>query len=186
MRARQFISAGVCTFLAMLLGGCAGTGRSLESNAGAGRWVVKTIGDDKVIFGNPQIAVVGNEFVVTGTLTRTPGYKGEIDGRVAVIFLSTQGEFLNQIILTLDRQEVPAAGSAGYSLQYGWIPPTGSTVVIELAGDRATPLATSSGPVVNPNTVSQSDFTRTPIAPSRSYQTPQNAQPRPGARGSRR
>ncbi len=109
--------------------GCAST-RTVDL-AAAGRVRVADGGSAMLDVGPPQVLSVGNDLVVSGTVTRRPGFDGPVPGRLLVTVLSADGQsVLEQVPTGWDPPHVPVDGDrrASYRLRYGYLPPDGSTV----------------------------------------------------------
>jgi len=78
----------------------------------------------------PSVHRDGNVLVVSGTVIRKPGVDGPIPEPLQILFLSKNGEVLDELCLTWEPSEIPIAGNrqSTYEVRYAWLPPDGTIV----------------------------------------------------------
>ncbi len=120
--------AAFCFALAVTVG-CSTT-RTADLSA-SGRVRATDLGSDVLDVTPPVVTAVGNDMVVTGTVTRRPGFDGPVPGRLVVTVLGPDGQTELQSIPTgWDPPHIPTTGDrrATYRVRYGYLPPDGSIV----------------------------------------------------------
>jgi hypothetical protein len=85
----------------------------------------------------PSSQLAGDVIQIDGVVKRKPDYNGPLDGHVKIEFVSATGEVLEQFPIEWEPQDVPTSGDrqAEYALNYGWVPPAGTTVRVSIVED---------------------------------------------------
>ncbi len=124
--------------IGIVLAGVAGCSASPVDLAAAGRVKVANSNTDMVDLAPPKVEADHGSMVVTGTLTRHPGFNGPVPGRLDVTVVAADGKtVLQQFSTGWDPPHIPVDGDrrATYVVRYGWLPPDGATVRVDHATD---------------------------------------------------
>ncbi len=115
-----------------VIAGCS-TDRTVDLSA-AGRVHVANQGSGMVDVAPPLVVAERSSLVVSGTVTRHPGFDGPVPGRLDVTVIDADGKtVLQQFSTGWDPPHIPVTGDrrATYTVRYGWLPPEGVTVRVD-------------------------------------------------------
>jgi hypothetical protein len=108
---------------------------------------VQPVSNDEAEVAPPSVTMNGDVMTVSGIVKRKPDYNGPLDGHVKIEFLDGSQKVIDQFPIEWNPSEVPLNGNrqAGYKLEYGWLPPEGTTVRISVVEDTDEVLQTEGG-----------------------------------------
>lgn len=131
MKRAQSLSA---LFLSMAVAAAMTGCRSAPSDA-----PVAVVADYAVVVDTPVVRIDHGVTSITGTLHRQPGNTDEITGRLDIEFIASDGDVLDGLPCRFVPRKLPTdpGATASYSINYGWVPPAGTTVRVKFV-DSAT------------------------------------------------
>jgi len=114
-----------------LLSGCASTQPTpgkLEGLPKDVRVVVEP--SSQVDLQPPGVLVSDGVMYIQGTARRKAGVTADISGRMSIDFVDRDGKEIDQLDAMLAPDPMPSEGKgeSGYGVNYGWIPPEGTTI----------------------------------------------------------
>jgi hypothetical protein len=127
----------IAGFVVMLLSaGCAGHHPTTDL-VSTGQVKVQPIASNAADLPAPSVRMSSDVMQIKGVVRRKPDYNGPLDGHVKIEILDPQNAVLAQFPIEWQPQDVPLTGSrqAEYALNYGWVPPEGTTLRISIVED---------------------------------------------------
>ncbi len=102
-----------------------------------GKVHVEPISTNEAELPPPKVIMSGDVMTISGVVKRKPNYNGPLDGHVKIELLDASQKVIGQFPTEWTPSEVPVNGKrqADYSLEYGWVPPDGTTVRVSVVQD---------------------------------------------------
>ena len=120
-----------------LIVGCAQEKQPPKDLVSSGLMKFQPVPTNEADLPTPKVALSDDVMMISGVVKRKPDYNGPLDGHVKIELLDASGQVLEQFPIEWQPQDVPLNGTreAEYALNYGWVPPEGTTLRVSVVED---------------------------------------------------